>query len=90
LAVGTQLSNGENRPVGQHSHGVSDPGHTHVMTLDADSGPDGGSGAGASEDTYNVSSVSTQSAKTGISVQDSGGVAGTNAPYLQLLICQKS
>ena len=27
--TGTALSNQENRPVGQHNHGVSDPGHAH-------------------------------------------------------------
>ncbi len=29
LTVGQALGDGENRPVGQHAHGVYDPGHTH-------------------------------------------------------------
>src|SRR3954465_2365452 len=31
-AVGVALSNGENRPVGQHTHDISDPGHSHGVT----------------------------------------------------------
>jgi hypothetical protein len=33
--------------------------------------------------------VTVNGSTTGITVQSAGGVAGTNAPYLQLLACQK-
>jgi subtilisin-like proprotein convertase family protein len=87
-AVGTSLSNGENRPVGQHDHSINDPGHAHELARDSDSGPDGGSGAVASEDYANYNTM-TYAATTGITIANAGSVAGTNAPYLQLLMCQK-
>ena len=31
----------------------------------------------------------TRSAQTGITVNNEGEVAGTNSPYIQLLVCQK-
>jgi len=31
--AGTALTNLESRPAGQHSHGVTDPGHTHTVTV---------------------------------------------------------
>lgn len=39
-SVGTALNNGENRSVGQHNHGVTDPGHSHdLMGQDGMFGP---------------------------------------------------
>src|SRR3989344_7599396 len=32
-ATGTALTNLENRPVGQHTHDISDPGHSHTVSL---------------------------------------------------------
>ena len=83
--AGTVLSNLENRPVGQHSHGVTDPGHSH--SSHNHNNPDGANSNGAwikagYSDTTGVS-------VTGISIQNSGSVAGTNAPYIQFLVCQK-
>ncbi|MBI5610420.1 MAG: proprotein convertase P-domain-containing protein [Deltaproteobacteria bacterium] len=86
--VGTALADQENRATGKHGHAIADPGHSHPFKIDSDTGYDGGSGAPAGEDS-GVYTVSTSAATTGISVQDSGSVAGTNAPYLQLLMCQK-
>ncbi|MBI5306071.1 hypothetical protein HZB04_00540 [Candidatus Wolfebacteria bacterium] len=117
---GTALSNLENRPVGQHSHSITDVAHSHGGTADAAgshthivSRPSDGSGGhivagitwGNSDfgtldwqpmnpTTSNGShshSLSINSAYTGISTtQNSGSVAGTNAPYIQLLVCQKN
>lgn len=111
---GTALSNLEDRPVGQHSHtastgssgnhshSISDPGHTHR-------GVQGGS---VWEDIATANWYPnpagndqgrriTMPATTGISINSSGdhghavtvgnfgSVAGTNAPYIQFLVCQK-
>jgi hypothetical protein len=95
--AGTPLANLENRPVGQHSHGVSDPSHLHGYTTEwgfndtIDSGtvrrpifdfkpPDG---IGRPD----VAALTAQI--TGLTVNPAGSVGGTNAPYLQLLACQK-
>ena len=85
-SVGTALTNEENRAVGQHSHTASQEAHSH--TFDRYYGGAGGFGAlpghGAMYGAWPTSSVSP-----GISIQNSGSVAGTNAPYVQLLACEK-
>lgn len=85
--TGTALSNLENRPVGQHSHGVNDPGHTHGGVTDYyGSGSDAGNGG----DSYMAYGAANKGrGYTGITVNATGTVAGTNAPYIQYLICQK-
>lgn len=87
--AGTALTDLENRAVGQHSHGVTDPGHEHdfslgVGTVDNDMGTAFDRALFASE--FNFDGAD---AFTGITVNNAGAVAGTNAPYLQLLVCQK-
>jgi len=88
-AVGTALSNQENRPVGQHTHGITDPGHSHG-SYQNDAGP---------YQNWSYAAQSTLSAKispfpitwsdvTGITINNAGSVSGTNAPYLQLRACQ--
>ncbi len=85
---GTALGDLEDRPVGRHSHTINDPGHVHAVPRDNDTVPDGGAGATAAED-VNDYPVNTGSAVTGITINNAGTVAGTNAPYLQLLVCVK-
>jgi len=82
-ASGTVLTDLESRPVGQHNHTITDPGHTHNYS-------GGGTLLRASSgiNTAIPSAGSTGIANTGISV-DNTGIAGTNAPYTQLLVCQK-
>lgn len=91
--AGTALSNLENRPVGQHTHSISDPGHTHGPGGGINSYAGGPSGeanwAFAGGSTGLGSAGNTGSAGTGISIQNAGSVAGTNAPYIQYLVCQK-
>lgn len=86
--AGTALSNLEDRPVGQHSHTITDPGHQHGVN----------GGAGWANDSYFTMTNSgtqygvkyTGVGYTYITVNNAGTTAGTNAPYIQLLICQKS
>jgi hypothetical protein len=85
--VGTALTNLENRPVGRHTHSITDPGHSHTLDL-RDSvlgeGYVGNSGSG-----QDVSDTTTAVSTSNITINAAGGVDGTNAPYLQLLVCQK-
>jgi hypothetical protein len=89
-AVGTALSNGENRPTGQHTHGVNDPGHTHNIAYDTDMLANIGNTIGGTR-LFGVNNGTAVSdlGFTGITIQNAGDVAGTNAPYLQLLACRK-
>ncbi|MSQ85119.1 MAG: hypothetical protein EXR77_19970 [Myxococcales bacterium] len=87
--VGAALTDQENRATGKHTHTVTDPGHTHTVGMDSDSVPDGGTGATASEDSQ-VYQLNSGNSKTNVSIVDAGTVAGTNAPFVQLLYCQKN
>ena len=63
-----------------HTHTITDPGHSHVVTYR----PDLAGGTGGYNLAGNTNTVNTNSATTGISV-DTAGVSGTNAnipPYL--------
>lgn len=84
-----------------HDHGITDPGHTHTVNdpgeLFANSGPSGGAagtgdtGSATTGITINVSASGagvTGSATT--TVNNEGTTAGTNAPYVQLMLCQKT
>lgn len=85
--VGTALSNLENRPVGQHTHGVTDPGHDHGT--DAAMATTIGGSLGNTLSHAFIPTDLTDTSYTGITLNNSGDVSGTNAPYLQLLVCQK-
>jgi len=82
---GQALSDQENRAVGQHTHTITDPGHNHSSSYSL-SGNINPACCGAG---INASSSNTDSATAGITIQNSGSFAGTPAPYIQLLICQK-
>ncbi len=85
LTNGTALSDGEDRAVGRHNHLVTDPGHSHGVPT--------GVGAGGYQThvngTPNIGSIASDSSTSGISIQNAGSVAGTNAPYIQYLACEK-
>lgn len=93
--AGTALSNLENRPVGQHTHTITDPGHYHG-TDGVLVGPFPGVTSyafGNGGQHFNPSSLSgtySDNAYTGITINATGTVAGTNSPYIQLLTCQKT
>ena len=84
---GTPLTNLENRSTGSHVHGVVNLVHTHDVTYSVNSGsgpliPDGGY--------YKSGSLDIVTSPPTYTVQPpTGSVAGTNAPYLQLLVCRK-
>lgn len=83
--AGTALTNQENRAVGQHTHTVTDPGHTHSGVVSSTPGIGFVYQSGSTE-----VGVTGGSATTGISIANSGSVAGTNAPYIQFLACKKN
>lgn len=99
--AGTALSNTENRAVGQHthtqdahSHTATDSGHTHSYGTLASGGAGSDYPAGATAGSFQ--SQTTGSGTANISVanttatnQNAGSVAGTNAPYVQLIACSK-
>ena len=82
--IGTALSNGEDRTVGKHNHGITDPGHFHsyndAMNANA---------ANVAAGTQGTVGSNTGSKVTDITINDAGSVDGTNAPYIQYLICRK-
>ena|GEM_PF-2747885 len=81
--IGTALTNTENRAVGQHNHSITDPGHSHSGGVYAWAMLEYGSTIDILLQTNTGASV------TGISINNSGSVAGTPAPYIQLLVCKK-
>ncbi len=91
--VGAALSDQENRPVGQHSHSINDPAHKHNIYGYVDPGtvtnprfPQASTGGwtGGDGGKFGISYSST-----GITIHNAGDVFGTNAPYIQLMFCQK-
>lgn len=85
--VGTALSNVQNRAVGQHSHGITDPQHYHGILYREENG----GGVAVSMTTIGGTFYTWNSnvASTGITVNNEGSVAGTNAPYIQMMCIKK-
>src|SRR3990167_2267011 len=83
--VGTVLSVDENRAVGQHNHTgdiavtPSDAGHSHGITE-----PNAGTGHNPDPGAPGLSAASSTT-----TINNEGGVVGTNAPYLVLRPCEK-
>ena len=83
--VGTALSDQEDRPVGKHSHGVSSGAvGSHVGHCGAP-GMSRGS-ASICRASYGGGGAHSHS----IQISSAGAVEGTNAPYIQFLVCQKN
>ena len=89
--MGTALVNLENRPIGQHNHGVTDPGHNHTLYIDPyPSRYSVAPGSNPYVPDAGYYTYTTSSNQTNITINNAGTLAGTNAPYIQLLICQKN
>src|SRR5215217_8282432 len=100
-AVGTPLAAGEDRPVGQHNHGLNDAGHRHRV-LQASPilvggnvvptrvmGTTSSSQLTALPDNPAALQQALSNETAGITLNPAGNVPGTNAPYVQLLACKK-
>jgi hypothetical protein len=97
VASGTHnhTQNAHSHTIGASSHSHTEPG---TVFLSADSGGSSVNTAGGSTNTGSsgtgvsiVANTGTnQTATTGITVNNAGSVAGTNAPYIQLLVCRKN
>jgi hypothetical protein len=86
-----------------HNHAIFDPGHSHSIDLDNNLGSGGiddagESSAGITNTASNTTGIGISSSSSGITINSSatnilvnneGSVWGTNAPYVQLLICRK-
>ncbi|HEX6652349.1 MAG TPA: hypothetical protein VF072_06370 [Thermoleophilaceae bacterium] len=90
-AVGTALSPEENRPVGKHDHTITDPGHGHTLgsRQTINTGNVASHTAQGNASTVANDQLPTSTDTTGITVNPAGAVDGTNAPYLELLVCKK-
>ena len=90
--AGTNLSDQENRATGQHDHSIGVVEHTHTFN----GGASGGGSAYAcssppgSPNTISGNWAQSSVSTTGITINAYGDVEGTNAPYIQLLLCQKN
>jgi len=100
LMVGKALNDMENRPVGEHSHEVIDDGHEHSYKtrrgtkdeLSKEGENNMVKCQGVSDDEWDCTNFERNSSGTTVSVKVSGipgAVAGTPAPYIQLMICEK-
>ena len=89
-SVGTALTNGEDRATGQHTHTASQAPHDHEYAVPCH-------WCGGPPNSWSLESVPggvfwlnrTNSTAPTVSVANTGSVAGTNAPYVQLLACEK-
>lgn len=104
--TGTALTNAENRVVGQHNHmatvdshahAITDSGHTHdygglaITTVQSGTGASSVTASGIGVTSSEVAGItSTELTQPGATVANSGSVAGTNAPYIQLRMCSKN
>jgi len=90
---GTALTNLEDRPVGQHTHSLTMNPHTHSLyTPNAGGGfnqlaTTGGNGTWGNN-LYSEPNSIQSTTSTG-TIANAGSVTGTNAPYVQLIACQK-
>jgi hypothetical protein len=89
------LSNGEDRPVGQHTHSASQSAHAHSLSIPlyryyTSSGYNVVAAGYTGYGQYGTYSSSTGAVAPSVSIGSAGSYPGTNAPYLQLLVCQKN
>jgi len=86
--AGTALNDSEHRIVGNHTHGITDPTHQHALSGHAN---EGATGLASARSSSGQGQFPLQgAASTGITVNNTGNVSGTNAPYIQVLVCVKT
>ncbi|MBI2043315.1 hypothetical protein HYT25_02920 [Candidatus Pacearchaeota archaeon] len=94
--VGTILGNREERVVGQHNHGVgtlytyNTGGHSHTFRADSGSGNVYVKTGSAGSSTVTTSTTGAHAHTISGSTANTGSVTGTNAPYIQYLVCRKN
>jgi hypothetical protein len=81
-----------------HDHSINDPGHRHYTPSVLRAGTTWGDETGLPHfassisgqyTDYSTTGISINSRTTGITINYTGSVSGTNAPYMQLLACEK-
>ena len=94
--TGTALTDGEDRAVGQHNHGASSASagshNGHITDVSAQPANVGGTGAMWRQNSGSYTDPDSNALGAHshtITVNNAGSVVGTNAPYIQLLVCQK-
>jgi hypothetical protein len=98
--VGTALTDQENRATGVHNHtgSITINPHNHTMSggktfaswvTGAQIGASNGTGTQNTLDTQGLS-VDNATATGSVTINNSSGTAGTNAPYIQLLVCKRN
>jgi hypothetical protein len=87
----TALTNLENRAVGRHAHTATsvDAGHTHGIIYENWGVTNGGNPVSKLSGTGVADATESGKASITTTVNNAGTVAGTNAPYIQLLACVK-
>jgi hypothetical protein len=88
--VGTQLTDLENRSVGQHDHAFTSTPHSHTISVPVSGGALGVSAALSGQPPSGTTILTTSSVEADGTISSAGAVVGTNAPYMQLLACVKS
>jgi len=85
--VGTALTDLENRDVGQHTHTTTVSAHSHTCNNRIQSAY---INSGTGNTRYYISGTEASGLSvSGITINSVGTVAGTNAPYMQVVVCQK-
>lgn len=82
--VGTALTDQENRPTGVHTHTTVNHGHGIHGSASQSGGGHTGINDGGGTTFFAVAD------QANVTVNNSAGVAGTNAPYIQLRVCKKN
>lgn len=93
--AGTPLTDGEDRPVGEHDHGIAHMPHSHPYAANWGFADTADSGTVRrpifdfkAAETFTPDVASHGAAVSALDILNTGDVAGTNAPYIQLRACK--
>ena len=99
LTVGQALGDGENRAIGQHNHSAWQDSHQHATYYEYNGGTTDGDNVvyawwGWPHFLYGSSHgggwTGSDWRQPGVYTSNAGSVAGTNAPYVEFLVCKKN